>query len=548
MKKIIEAQQGSPEWHKFRATSFGASEASAMLGISSYKTRSQLLKEKATGLVPEVDAATQARFDRGHEYEAIARPWAEEIVGEDLYPVTLAMDIDGITLSASMDGLTMLEDVGWEHKTMNSKLAASLSEGVIPDEYHPQLEQQMLVSGAEKIMFMASSGNQDEMMYAWYEGNPELRQRIIGGWKQFAKDLADYQHKESEAEAVADPQEALPAVVVQVSGSLAITDNLDVFGKALSSFVDNLNLAPKTDQDFANLEAAAKALKKAEDALTSEEDRALAQADGIEALRRTVAQYRELARTTRLRAEKVVKAEKENRRNEIRIAAVEAFRAHIDQINATLDGRVRLPDISIDVAGAMKGKKSIASLEDAANTELARAKIEANKVADLIRINLATLDAGSKGYEHLFADVQQIVLADNDHLQLLIKSRISEFKAAEQARLAAERERIREEEQAKARQEAAAEQRQEDTSSKPSDLHGAHSEVVYSAGGGQQPVQTAVDKPRVRQQSAPVKTRPADQEIISTLALAYRVDESAVIGWLMDMDLAAADERLAASF
>lgn len=546
MKKIIEAQQGSPEWHKFRATSFGASEASAMLGISSYKTRSQLLKEKATGLVPEVDAAAQALFDRGHEYEAIARPWAEEIVGEDLYPVTLALDIDGITLSASMDGLTMLEDVGWEHKTMNSKLAASLSEGVIPDEYHPQLEQQMLVSGAEKILFMASSGNQDEMMFAWYEGNPELRQRIIGGWKQFAKDLADYQHKESAAEAVADPQEALPAVVVEVSGSLAITDNLDVFGKALTSFVDNLNLAPKTDQDFANLEAAAKALKKAEDALTSEEDRALAQADGIEALRRTVAQYRELARTTRLRAEKVVKAEKENRRNEIRIAAVESFRAHIDQINATLGGRVRLPEIAIDVAGAMKGKKTISSLEDAANTEVARAKIEANRVADEYRKNLAILDAEAKGYEFLFHDTADLVTINPEHLPGVIRGRIAEYKEEEQRKLEAERERIRREEEDKARREAEAkaelereekERREKEEMALAFDQLRVHEEKMKHS--------DMVPNSTAPQDEAPVKARPTDKEIINTLALAYRVHESKVIEWLLDLDLSSARERLA---
>lgn len=545
--RILEGLiQGTDAWKEVRGRYKPASLAPVMMGASKHTSRSELISMLATGAEKEFsDWFRENILDRGHEIEETARPLAEDIIGEELYPVTGVADDLG--LLASFDGITLMGDVVWECKSYNKAKADHVEHGEVPPEDLWQVIQQLVVSGAEKALYMVTDGTGGNTVYCWYSLRPGDTEALIAHWKQFDADLAAYVPEPVKPEAIPDPQEALPAVVVQVSGSLAITDNLDVFGKALSSFVDNLNLSPKTDQDFANLEAATKALKKAEDALTSEEDRALAQADGIEALRRTVAQYRELARTTRLRAEKVVKAEKENRRNEIRIAAVESFRAHIDQINATLGGRVRLPDITIDVAGAMKGKKTIASLEDAANTELARAKIEANKVADLIRINLATLDAGSKGYEHLFADAQQIVLADNDHLQLLIKSRISEFKAAEQARLAAERERIREEEQAKARQEAAAEQRQEDTSSKPSDLHGAHSEVVYSAGGGQQPVQTAVDKPRVRQQSAPVKTRPADQEIISTLALAYRVDESAVIGWLMDMDLAAADERLAAS-
>lgn len=534
---IVRVAQGSPEWKEHRAKSFNASEASAMLGMSSYMSRSELLRQKATGVVPDVDPATQKRFDDGHKYEAIARPWAEEIVGEDLFPVTLTLRVDGMPISASMDGLTMMYDTAFEHKTLNAKLEAALDAGEIPEEYWPQMEQQMLVSGAERCLFMASKGDRESMRYQWYEGNPEIRQRLMGGWKQFAEDLANYEHKEAKPEVVAEPQESLPALVVKVSGSLAITDNLDVFGTALTGFVDRLNLEPKTDQDFADLEAATKALKKAEDALTSEEDRALAQADGIEALRRTVGQYRELARTTRLRAEKVVKAEKDNRRNEIRMAALEAFRAHVEQINATFSGRVRLPEIAIDIAGVMKGKRALASLEDAADTEVARAKIEANRVADEYRKNLAILDAEAKGYEFLFHDTADLVTISPEHLAGVIQGRIAAHKEAEQLKLESERERIREEEQAKAKAEAAKQAAPipEQTASRATESQG-------SLGGMGQTVAPATTRPQ------PAQSRPSDSEIIETLALAYRVHESKVIEWLLDMDLDSASDQLAANF
>jgi len=71
--KMINLTQGSHEWHTHRAAYFNGSEAAAMLGISPYKTRDELLREKATGLVPDVDAATQQRFDQGHRFEALAR-------------------------------------------------------------------------------------------------------------------------------------------------------------------------------------------------------------------------------------------------------------------------------------------------------------------------------------------------------------------------------------------------------------------------------------------------------------------------------------------
>ena len=80
--QIVNLVQGSPEWHAHRAQHFNASDAPAMMGASSYRTRSELIKELATGITPEIDAVTQRRFDDGHQFEALARPLAEEIIGD----------------------------------------------------------------------------------------------------------------------------------------------------------------------------------------------------------------------------------------------------------------------------------------------------------------------------------------------------------------------------------------------------------------------------------------------------------------------------------
>lgn len=78
---VHDVQQGSPEWHALRAQHFCASEAAAMMGVSPYMTRSELLRQKATGIIPEVDAATQRRFDDGHATEAAflaSREWPNQ--------------------------------------------------------------------------------------------------------------------------------------------------------------------------------------------------------------------------------------------------------------------------------------------------------------------------------------------------------------------------------------------------------------------------------------------------------------------------------------
>lgn len=443
--------QGSPEWLAYRAKHFNASDAPAMLGISPYKTRTQLLHELHTGIAPEVDAATQRRFDAGHGTEACARPFAEEIIGEELYPVTGS---EG-KLSASFDGLTMDERIVWEHKLMNVTLAESLANGIIPDSYHPQLEQQLMVSGAEKALFMATSPDQTAMEHVWYTSRPELRSAIIAGWKQFAIDLENYVPVAAEVKAVAAPQFGLPAVSIQVNGSIALIDNLQAFGTALTAYVEKINLKPETDQDFADLEATVKTLKNAEDALDAAESGALAQTESIDAMRRTVAMYRDTARTNRLLVDKLVKVEKDNRKMAIVRDAGAEFASHLNGLNERL-GRSYMPAIHSDFPSAVKGLKSIDSMRDKVATELARAKIEANAIADKIDANLRHLsDVNAPMF--LFSDLQSICLKSTDDFRMLVKARINDHAEKEAARIAAETARIAEQERVKAQARADAE-------------------------------------------------------------------------------------------
>ena len=143
-----DCAQGSEAWHTLRAKHYTASEASAMLGVSKYQTRADLLKRKATGLAEEVDAGTQRRFDAGHEAEAAARPIVESHLGDDLYPITMTADVNGLPLLASMDGLTMMGDVGWETKLLNQDLRAAVEAGTLDEHYTVQMEQQLKIGRA----------------------------------------------------------------------------------------------------------------------------------------------------------------------------------------------------------------------------------------------------------------------------------------------------------------------------------------------------------------------------------------------------------------
>ena len=120
--QIIELLQGSPEWAAYRAGHFNASDAPAMMGCSTNKSRADLVRELATGVAPEFSDFVQRRIlDKGHDFERLARSRAETEMGESLFPVTGQCDEDP-RFSASFDGLDMIEAQAWEHKSSNAAL------------------------------------------------------------------------------------------------------------------------------------------------------------------------------------------------------------------------------------------------------------------------------------------------------------------------------------------------------------------------------------------------------------------------------------------
>lgn len=532
--EMHELQQCSPEWHEHRAKYFNASDAPAMLGCSPYKSRAELLHERHTGLSPEVDQHLQARFDNGHRFEALARKLAEEIIGDELYPVVGTKDC----YSASFDGLTMDGTICYEHKTLNAALSAIQSAEDLPEHYRVQMEQQLMVSGAEKCLFVASKWTDDSLLieskHFWYLPDAELRQRIISGWDQFATDMTAYQPPEYIPAPQATPTMDLPAVSIQIQGQISLISNLQLFGDRLNEFVGNINQKPETDQDFADAEAAIKTLGKAEDALEAAMQSGLAQTASVDEMCRTVKLHKETARTTRLMLEKLVKGRKESIRVEEIQRGKDALSEHIATLNKRL-GKPYMPAIPADFAGAIKGKKTISSVKEAINAAIANAKIEASQIADRIEINLNSLRDLGKDHPHLFHDEAQLVSKANDDLVSLIKVRISEYEAAEAKKAEDLRERIRQEEEAKAKAKIDAEiaakaeaeakqariaadiERAKELNRTQGESHANQEQKVLQENQRQKPDQQAAEV-------VSTETRPTADELVKLVSSVYQID------------------------
>ncbi len=438
--KTIDLIQGTPEWHAHRATHFNASDAPAMMGCG-LKSRTELLAELHTAIKPDVSQYVQERvFDPGHRFEALARPLAEKIIGEDLYPVT---GVNG-EYSASFDGLTLMEDVAFEHKTLNDALRAAFDDmetmapeyretvsagRCLPLMYRVQMEHQALVSGCESILFMASEWDADDKLIAerhcWYKPDPELRAKIVAGWAQLAEDLKVYTPAPmAEPAPTGKAPETLPALRIEVTGAVTAS-NLAAFKETALSAIRSVNRDLKTDQDFADADASVKWCGDVESRLAAAKEHALSQTASIDALFKAIDDISAEARKVRLDLEKLVKARKDQIRMEIVSEAVAKGNEHMRTLNERI-GKPLMPAVPADYAGVIKGKRSITSLRDAVDTELARVKIAANEIADRITLNLRAIEAAE--HSHLFPDLAGLTLKNPDDLAAVIDQRVAKYK------------------------------------------------------------------------------------------------------------------------
>ncbi|PKH81877.1 Heme peroxidase [Pseudomonas sp. Choline-02u-1] len=438
--KIHNVAQGSAEWHALRAQHFTASEAPAMMGASKYQTRTDLLTMKKTGIAPEVTQAQQYIFDKGHATEALARPLVEVMIGEELYPV---VGTDG-NLLASMDGATMLGETLFEHKLWNESLVAQVKAGELDPHYYWQLEQQLLVSGAERVIFVCSDGTAENFVHMEYRPVAGRAAQLVEGWKQFEADLASFEMAETPSIVVGKAPDELPALRIELTG-MVTASNLKVFEDSALAVIDSVKTTLQTDQDFADAKKAVKWCGDVEEAVAVAKKQALSQTQSIDELFSSLDRISAHARETRLKVDKLVKAQELLVKTNIKQKAEQALADHVAAINKTL-GRVTLPAVTSDFAGAMKNKRTITSLQDAVDTELARAKIAASQSADAIRLNLTSLAELAPDHAFLFNDIQQLVLKANDDLVALIKVRISEHQKAEEEKAEAQREQIRQQE------------------------------------------------------------------------------------------------------
>jgi len=415
--------QGSDSWHAFRTQHFGASEASSMLGLSPYKTRTQLLNEKKTGLVPEINAATQNIFDNGHRVEALARTIAEKLIGEELSPMTFSNG----KLSASCDGISFMGDVAWENKQFNAAHYEQVKNGELPEIHWPQCQQVMHCSGAEKLFFTVSDGTEERTAGVWVYADAKLQSQLIAAWAQFEKDLVDFVPTITIEPPKAQPVLALPALFIHAKGEIT-TSNMKEYGEALAVRLAEVRaIVLVNDQDFANAKDAAKLLRDNIKQANLAKDAMLSQTVTVGEAARMIDTWCEDMRLTALQLEKDVKEQDLIKKQAMIQSAQISFGNLITALEKDT-APIRLNIAMPNFADAIKGKSKYDSMQNEISTLVANSTVEANRVAMDVKYKQAWMLTVSDGYAFLFSDLQNIIFKQGDDFKLLVETRIENHK------------------------------------------------------------------------------------------------------------------------
>lgn len=423
--------QGSPEWLSLRSGKRNASEAAAALGISPHTPRTEMLRLRSTGAEKEFSEWVQKHvLNRGHEFEIKGRELAEGILGQQLFPMVMSYG----SLNASLDGLTMDDSMSFEHKQWNEELAASVRAGVLPDYQQPQVQQGIEVSGADACLFMVSDGTPERCEWMIVVRDENWIKRVYAGWDQFDADLANYKIPTDTGKiAVAEP-EAMPALQIEISGRV-LSSNLVAWKASAMERIKAINEDLQTDEDFAIADRMKNFLADGEAKLELVKQQAQSQATEIDELFRSIDAIRSEMRAKRLTLERLVSDRKEAIRAGILKEGQDEFLAHTEELNKRIGIKVLpVPSAMPNFTSAMKGKRTVATLREAVNAELTRAKLDSSELASRAQANIASLASEAGDRRFLFPDLASACLKTPEDFANMIAARLAQHNEAEEKR------------------------------------------------------------------------------------------------------------------
>ncbi|MFZ7320582.1 YqaJ viral recombinase family protein [Comamonas jiangduensis] len=197
--RIVNLKQGSPEWLIWRREGVSASDAAVLLCMSTYKTVWRLWAEKS-GLAIEADLSANPLVQHGLVFEGVARMKLEKLLQDMLIPFCVESTVNPL-LRASLDGLTARGEpveIKCPSQAVFDDVVAHKAGSEAFKLYYPQVQHQLLVTGAKKgyLAFYCNDQievfviSQDELMHERLKRDSVKLFEMVAARKEPVKDPA----------------------------------------------------------------------------------------------------------------------------------------------------------------------------------------------------------------------------------------------------------------------------------------------------------------------------------------------------------------------
>lgn len=163
--KFVQVTHGTrEEWLQWRQNGVGSSDVPVVMGVSRFKTYNQLLAEKINPVAGE-DQSNAFIKDRGNKIEIAVRKLYEEKMNM-LFPAMSCQSIEYPFSLATLDGIEEGHNLFIEIKLLSSVKPGTIKEtegmkkwnaakdGRIPEDYYPQIQHQLSVTGVPACVFL----------------------------------------------------------------------------------------------------------------------------------------------------------------------------------------------------------------------------------------------------------------------------------------------------------------------------------------------------------------------------------------------------------
>jgi putative phage-type endonuclease len=147
--KMLDLVQGSEQWKKYKWLKIGSSEAADIMGVG-FNTPLQLFEKK----INQTETPDNEDMKRGRDQESTARDYFNKHHGTFHVPVCI-QSIEHEFAMASLDGY----DETAAFPIIEIKCPRKGCHEFIPEYYIPQLQHQMMVSGAPDVVY-----------FSWHDG------------------------------------------------------------------------------------------------------------------------------------------------------------------------------------------------------------------------------------------------------------------------------------------------------------------------------------------------------------------------------------------